>query len=591
MSEEKETTREGKKTSGTDKKKSLETLPKISSGEEVKEERIRGEKEITSIDKDKSGSSTGEKEGSGAGMVKEPSTQKDPGNGTAPVEAPPSEIEKDHQVEKKDVPSEGKLKEKEVASSEDKKDKKKDEKKVMPSEDRKEEKDAPTEDKKEDKKEDEKKVMPSEDRKEKKDAPTEDKKEEKKENKDAPSEGKKEGKKVVSSKDGKEEKKKQKPEFAPFEPEDPLKDVTLGTRKEIVEALVKKHNDMQSRYKIELEDKSRKPEELTDVKKEEKVIRDSVNEEVQKLKGKRKTLRDRNKELRSEFFDLLNKEEKVRHHQKEINMYSQFSKDLEWKLETEAITIENERRLLDELRETMNKMRAISDGLTPEEIKTRLSEIQEDMGSNLIRIEEYHRAMLDKVEESQTHHEKFIDARKQIREKEGREGWLKRRIELHKEMETFWMGQRETAVRLDDEDSRRDIENIQEAMITLFKARDGGKGDQGKDNGRGARKDHRRGPSRKLEMPEKDRKDDEKEKAENKGSSLGKEPAPQKVQEAKKEKGEPKETFPDKKEVPDKKVEVAPEVIKEEKKETLPDKKEVSDKKVEVAPEVIKEEK
>jgi hypothetical protein len=153
-------------------------------------------------------------------------------------------------------------------------------------------------------------------------------------------------------------------------------------------------------------------------------------------------------------------------------MYSKFSKDLEWKLETEAITIETERRLLDELKDTMDKMRLITDGFTPQEIHSRLTEIQEEMGSNLMQIEDYHRQMLDKVGESNLHHGKFIDAKKQIRERESRRGWLKRRIELHIEMEKFWSGQIEQAKKLDSEEIKRDLGSIKEALLNLFKERE-----------------------------------------------------------------------------------------------------------------------
>ncbi|MFW3145238.1 MAG: hypothetical protein ACMUIE_00320 [Thermoplasmatota archaeon] len=280
---------------------------------------------------------------------------------------------------------------------------------------------------------------------------------------------------------------KDTPEFAPFESRDPLEGFEFLDRRSIVEALVRKHSELVQNFSDELNKMASEPVEADEVKDEEKSKRDEINEEVAKLKGCRKSLKDRNKELRNEFFDLLEKEEKLKSHRKDVAMYSQFSRDLEWKLETEAITIETERRLLDELRDTMDKMRSISDGLTPEEIKTRLTEIQEEMGSNLMQIEDYHRAMLENVEESQKHHGKFIDAKKQLRERESKKGWLKRRIDLHKEMHTFWSNQIETASKQDEEDSKRSLDQIREFLLSIFKERD--ESQQGEQEEKQAEKD------------------------------------------------------------------------------------------------------
>ncbi|MBN1538810.1 MAG: hypothetical protein JW939_01595 [Candidatus Thermoplasmatota archaeon] len=253
---------------------------------------------------------------------------------------------------------------------------------------------------------------------------------------------------------------------------DPLEGMDLPSRREIVEQLVSKHSDMRMKYQKEMDELDIKPPEIIDLKEGERSIRDTINEEVQALKTRRSELREANKKLRSEFFDLLEREERLKDHRKDVEMYSNFSRDLEWKLETEAITIETERRLLDELRETLNKMRSITEGYTPDEIKARLTEIQEEIGTNLMTIEELHNALLEKVEESNVHHERYLGANKQIRERESRRGWLKRRIELHAEMETFWKTQMDQAAKLDAEESSRTLEDIRNQLIKVFQQRE-----------------------------------------------------------------------------------------------------------------------
>ncbi len=346
---------------------------------------------------------------------------------------------------------------------------------------------------------------------------------------------------------------------------DPLGGFELLSRKDVVELLVKKHSDLRKKYDEELNGLDIKPVEIVKEKDEEKDIRDIINESVQDLKGRRKELKDKNKLLRIEFFDLLNREEKLKGHAKEVKMYSQFSKDLEWKLETEAITIETERRLLDELRETMSKIRSITDGFTPQEIHSRLSEIQEEIGNNLIQIEDCHRQMLEKVGESNLHHGKFVDAKNQIRERESRRGWLKRRIELHVEMEKFWMTQIDQAKKLDSEEVGRDIEKIKAVLLGVFDNRDKSDKDQ-----KGHKEKDHKSPKKEKPSPKQDKKekkeapkkpapDVKKEKEEPK-----KDPAPSE----KKEKKEEKEPVPtEKKEKKEPKKETPPSEKKEKKEE------------------------
>ncbi len=294
-------------------------------------------------------------------------------------------------------------------------------------------------------------------------------------------------------------------EFPPI-PEDGLellKDIPLPTRIEMVEKLVHKHKDFVTRFTEELASLEKPPEEIIGESEEEKTRRDSINKEVADLKDKRTSLKESNKELRSRFFELLKKEETLKEHEKEVQVHQSFIEDLEWKMATEAIDIQTERRLLDELKSTMRKIRAITDGLTPEEIKVQLSEIEENIGENLISIEELHTKMLERVEESNVHHEKYLDAQRKVKEKESRKGWLDRRIKLHTEMAIFWEGQKDQANQMDNEESKRNLGTIRENLMKIFGERDssenvsGGKVEGGQDRERRTKKS---GPRRKLEI-------------------------------------------------------------------------------------------
>ncbi len=294
-------------------------------------------------------------------------------------------------------------------------------------------------------------------------------------------------------------------EFPPI-PEDGselLKDIPLPSRKGMVDKLVNKHNEFVTRFKEEMASLEKPPEEIIGESVEEKTKRDSINKEVADLKDKRTSLKESNKDLRSRFFELLKKEETLKEHEKEVQIHQSFIEDLEWKMATEAIDIQTERRLLDELKGTMRKIRGITDGLTPEEIKVQLSQIEETIGENLISIEELHTKMLEKVEESNVHHEKYLGAQRKVKEKESRKGWLDRRIKLHTEMAIFWEGQKDQANQMDNEESKRGLETIRENLMKIFGERDSServhdnKVNEGQDRERRTKKS---GPRRKLEI-------------------------------------------------------------------------------------------
>ena len=331
------------------------------------------------------------------------------------------------------------------------------------------------------------------------------------EGKKAPADGKDAGKKP--KKDSRSHEKKEGkdagkrggrtfpvPEFPePGDGSELIKDLTLPTRKEIAEKMVEKHKRMVREFEKELEElENIKDDAIEEISGKEREVRDRINAEVARLKEKRTALKEENRALRREFFSLMDKEETLKGHSKDVNMYSKYMEDLEWKLSTEAIDIETERRLLDELRDTIRKLRQITDGFTPEEINDRLTVIQEKIGENLITIEDLHSRMLEEVEKSNLHHEKYRNVQKMKRERESRKGWLRRRIELHKEMGTFWENQTGTASAMDLEEKARKVDSIRDTLLAMFSERDGAKGEENAERTHGKRKGGR--PRKKLEM-------------------------------------------------------------------------------------------
>jgi len=239
----------------------------------------------------------------------------------------------------------------------------------------------------------------------------------------------------------------------------------LPSREKIVSGLLEKHTRLIEEYKKELEGDLTVPEGLLRARGEEERERDRINEEVARLKEERTRLKTENKKLTREFFDLISKEERLREHKKEVDMYSRFLSDVEWKLETEAIDLDTEKRLIVDLKDAMAKMRSITDGYTPDEIRNRLTGIDESIQGNLQAIEDAHHRMLEKVQESNRHHEVFVESSRKVRDLEGRKKWLERRTLLHEEMIKFWSDQMAGAKRVDEEEAKRTLRQIRDAHM------------------------------------------------------------------------------------------------------------------------------
>lgn len=259
----------------------------------------------------------------------------------------------------------------------------------------------------------------------------------------------------------------------------PPPELALPKRTDVIEQLIQKHRSMVETFSKEKEDLGvvgQLPEEESD---EEKARRDEVNRAVQTLKAERGSLRERNKTISKELFELLDKQERLKDRSKEISGLQRYVSDLEWKIETEDIKIEQERKHLDEIKATMRKLREITDGFTPDEIIQRTTDIQEEIDQNLLRMEEAHRAMLERVEESNLHHGKYIDAQKKARELEAKKQWLTRRVELHTEMGKFWEGQLDNTRKLDSEEMTRPVGSLRDHLLSRMGERPTEKGQEG----------------------------------------------------------------------------------------------------------------
>jgi len=232
------------------------------------------------------------------------------------------------------------------------------------------------------------------------------------------------------------------------------------TRKSLVSFILEKHR---RKLKESAEERKRLAGEVERIRgevEEEKKRRDELNRKVQELKRERQRLKEENRQLRGEFFRLIEAERKNEPPRKEVKLYRKYIEDLEWKLQTEAITLETEKRILKEMREAYAKLKELTHPEKIEEINQRIAEITKRIGENMARIEELHTEMAGYVEESNVHHQRYVEGVKGLRELESRMKWLEHVSKREEEAIQFWSEMGERMSEEDRKDSERPFEEV-----------------------------------------------------------------------------------------------------------------------------------
>jgi uncharacterized coiled-coil DUF342 family protein len=176
----------------------------------------------------------------------------------------------------------------------------------------------------------------------------------------------------------------------------------------LVNAVISKHKRLLDAYRGEFEVLDPKVSELKGQSGEERGERDKINEHVAELKDKRQLLYHQAKQRRIEMFDLINASQSARKHEQEMARLQKDIETLDWKLQTTVMGIRKEREIVEKIKK----------------LSKRIDEINE------IRI----------ADQSQGHHESFVEYAEQLKEVRGRHIWLKNRINSHVAAVDYWEG-------------------------------------------------------------------------------------------------------------------------------------------------------
>ncbi len=217
---------------------------------------------------------------------------------------------------------------------------------------------------------------------------------------------------------------------------DPLKITTI----ELAELMVAKHSNYSELYRKEIEGFSKQKDQLEQEKKEAKKKRDEHNERVQELKKKRNEMSVKARELRERFFGLMQEKALPEDEKKKMKMYKNQLSNVEWKLETEGIDLETEKRLMKEAKLCFLEIDKINTAIREEnDRQSEMMELSQKISDAMNESRGIHEEMVRLVEEADVHHDKFIKNRRVLKEnasgKERKERWIKK----HEEAKEYWM--------------------------------------------------------------------------------------------------------------------------------------------------------
>jgi len=192
----------------------------------------------------------------------------------------------------------------------------------------------------------------------------------------------------------------------------------LEDEKNVLDALVKKYRPLLDRALSE---------------------RDRCNALVRELKEKRRQLYVEIRVLREQFFSLLEKAEELEGAADRARKLKKEVENLDRRIETDAITLLQERDFIDQIRQKMEiASRENVEYQKKEGVEKRVKDLALTIGQRFGEAEAVHKEFLNNVEKSDVAHADVKRLEPFIGPASRRSDWLSNRIQLHRESKEYW---------------------------------------------------------------------------------------------------------------------------------------------------------
>lgn len=211
----------------------------------------------------------------------------------------------------------------------------------------------------------------------------------------------------------------------------------------LVNAVIAKHKRLLDAYRGEFEVLDPKVSELKGQSGDERGERDKINEHVAELKDKRQLLYHQAKQRRIEMFDLINASQSARKHEQEMARLQKDIETLDWKLQTTVMGIRKEREIVEKIKKLSKRIDEINEIRSNDSADTgdgTVKNISAEIETMIEDADNCHNEIVSIADQSQGHHESFVEYAEQLKEVRGRHIWLKNRINSHVAAVDYWEG-------------------------------------------------------------------------------------------------------------------------------------------------------
>ena len=213
------------------------------------------------------------------------------------------------------------------------------------------------------------------------------------------------------------------------------------TREQLTQLIIKRHEMTVRTLLDKIKENNKFITENQSELDEQKRKRDKLNAAVAEIKDQRQGAQLGTKKLREELFSLLEKDTDIVKITRELDVYKRHMEDVDWKLQTTAITLERERELVEEIRQDMKKIRALSTDIQSRQgISDKVNDISSKLDTGFASAQTFHEAMLEMVTQAEGHHSRWVELRRGISDRIRQNSWLEHRMKMHADNLNYWVG-------------------------------------------------------------------------------------------------------------------------------------------------------
>jgi uncharacterized coiled-coil DUF342 family protein len=216
-------------------------------------------------------------------------------------------------------------------------------------------------------------------------------------------------------------------------------DPSTVNREWVALKLVEKHEKALKVVQEEFEKYSSLEKELEAASEKHKTERDELNSRVQSLKDDRQRHYTESRNLRKEFTTKMGKKKEMSEIPMEVMILTKQIDQLEWEIQTEALSIDVEKRMVKQIQDNLEKLHHYADMYQEhEEVSVAVKNLAGKLNQRLRLAQRKHLEMLEAVKTSDDRHKKFVDAIMKLRDARAKRVGFQHDMERHEKGIEHW---------------------------------------------------------------------------------------------------------------------------------------------------------